>query len=152
MRTWDPFNELVELQKELNRALNTYLPDLASRGWPVGFLPGKSARAYPLINISEDKDNFYVEALAPGINTSSLEINVARKTLRISGEKMNLNDIKPEQIHRSERSGGKFIRSVELPVEVDSNGVKAKYSQGILTITLPKAEDAKPKRIAVDVQ
>lgn len=152
MRTWDSFSEMLALQRELNRAFNTYLPERAVNQWPVGFLPGKNARTYPLINICEDKDNYYVEALAPGIDTSTIDISVVRNTLRISGEKKDLKDINPEQVHRSERSAGKFIRSVELPVEVTASGVNAKYSQGILTITLPKAEETKPKRITVDVQ
>jgi HSP20 family protein len=73
-------------------------------------------------------------------------------TLSIAGEKRRVaGDVKPEAFHRSERATGKFVRHIELPVEVDENKVQADYKNGLLTVTLPKTERAKPKQIAVQV-
>jgi HSP20 family protein len=111
-----------------------------------------SPRATPLANVNEDKDNVYVEVLAPGIVPAAIEISVVRDTLRISGEKPPLSDkVKQEEFHRNERGYGKFTRVMTLPVEVDADKVTAQYKNGILLVTLPKAESAKPKQITVTV-
>ena len=79
-------------------------------------------------------------------------VSVVGNTLSIAGEKRRVaGDVKPEAFHRSERATGKFVRHIELPVEVDENKVQADYKHGLLTVTLPKAEKAKPKQIAVQV-
>ena len=151
--TWNPFRELESLRHEVERAFE----DFGSDNWPwlrsrSRFLPGRSTRAYPLVNVSDSKDALYVEALAPGVTPESLDITVHRNTLRIAGEKSALaTDIKPEAFHRSERGAGKFVRIVELPVEVDRDRITADYKNGVVLITLPKAEAAKPKQIAVHV-
>lgn len=153
MRRWlDPFKELELLRREMDelfRAFEEDFWDLPS--FRFSFLPGVSARSYPLINIAEDKDNLYIEALAPGVNPDTLEVSVLNNTVKIAGEKPAVKDVKPEAFHRNERSSGKFIRTVSLPVDVDTDKVKAEYKNGILLITLPKAESAKPKQITVNV-
>jgi len=147
----DTLREMEALRREIDRAfqnfgfMTTPLPRAA-------FLPGKSARRYPLINIHEDKDNIYVEALAPGVDPKSLNVSVIKNALTIAGEKPAVNGgIEPEAFHRNERSAGKFMRNIELPAEVDEKDVKADYKNGILVIKLPKAEEAKPKQINVNV-
>jgi len=149
--TWDALRELETLRRQIDRAFN----DFGTWNWPfsrVSFLPGVSARTYPLLNVSEDKDTIYVEALAPGLDPASLEIAVHQGQLRIAGEKPAIApDIKAEAFHRNERSAGRFVRTMTLPTDVDSDKVKAQYKNGLLLIALPKAEQAKPKQIAVDV-
>ena len=151
-RTWDPFREIETLRSQVERAFDEWG---TGRGWPfsrTAFLPGISARTYPLLNVSEDKDNVYIEALAPGLNPESLEVTVHQDILRLGGEKPPINpEVKPEAFHRNERSAGRFVRSLRLPVPVDNNQVKAEYKNGLLLITLPKAEEAKPKEITVSV-
>ncbi len=151
LRLWDPFRELDALRREVDRAFEDY----GAWKWPfsrTAFVPWVSARTYPLLNVGEDKDNLYVEALAPGLDPDSIEISVLRDTLRIAGQKAPLNpDIKPEAFHRSERGAGKFVRTLTLPVEVDSEKVSAQYKNGLLLLTLPKHERAKPKQITVAV-
>ena len=116
------------------------------------FLPGRLARAYPLINLHGDKDNLYVEAVAPGIDPESLNLTVVRNDLTISGEKKRLpGDIKPEMFHREERATGKFVRTITLPVEIDDDKISAEYKNGLILITMPKSEKAKPKQIQVQV-
>jgi len=154
--TWNPWREMEALRREVERAFENFeaRPGDGLRG-PV--LTERFARSYPFINLSEDKDNFYVEALAPGVNPDSLEISIgpARglgNTIRIAGEKQAIRmDVKPEAYHRNERQAGKFIRTVTLPVEVDGEKVSADYANGILTVKLAKAEAAKPKKIEVKV-
>ena len=118
----------------------------------TAFLPGRAARRYPLVNFSEDHDHIYIEALAPGVDPATIDLAVIRNVLTISGEKRrHPENIKPEAFHRSERAAGRFVRTIELPVEVDADRVKAEYKQGLLLVTLPKAEAAKPKQISVSV-
>jgi HSP20 family protein len=115
-------------------------------------LPGQAARRYPLLNLSEDREHVYVEALAPGLDSGSLDLTVIGNVLTITGEKRrHPADIKPEAFHRSERAAGKFVRTIELPVEVDAEHVEAEYKHGLLRVTLPKAAAAKPKQITVTV-
>jgi HSP20 family protein len=141
---------MEEMIEEMNRAFNTHLPGLRSAARPTAFLPGRAARMYPLININEDHDNFYVDALAPGIDPKKIDISVVRNRLTISGEKKGL-DVNQECIHRSERSAGRFVRTVELPMDVSSSGISARYKNGILTIIMPKSEEAKPRQISVEI-
>lgn len=147
--TWDPFRELQALRRDIDRAIGAQGNGSPARG---AFLPGRSARSYPLINLGEDKDNYYVEALAPGVDPQSFGINVLRNALTISGEKTHAGkDAKPESFHRNERAAGRFVRTVELPAEVDAAKVSADYRNGLLLVTLPKAEAAKPRKIEINV-
>jgi HSP20 family protein len=93
-----------------------------------------------------------VSALAPGLDIDSLELTVENDVLRIAGQKAPLSgDIKPERFHRRERGAGRFIRTLTLPAAVDADNVSAEFRNGLLTVTLPKSEAAKPRRIAVSV-
>ena len=151
MAEWNPWQTLEALRREIERVYD----ENGSRSEPsfrAAFLPGKAARRYPLINLYEDKEAVYVEALAPGVDPSTLEISVQGNTLSIAGEKRRVaGDVKPEAFHRSERATGKFVRHIQLPVEVDENKVRADYQHGLLNVTLPKVEKAKPKQITVQV-
>jgi HSP20 family protein len=151
MAEWNPWKGMEDLRREVNRAFE----DFGFRTEPfsrVAFLPGRGARRYPLINLYEDKDTMHVEALAPGVAPESLDLTVVGNLLTISGEKRRLSDdVKPEAFHRSERATGKFVRHVELPVEVDDNNVQAHYDNGLIIVTLSKAEKVKPRKIDVQV-
>lgn len=145
---WEPFREFDVLRREIDRAFET----VRGRGRRNAFLPGSNPRSYPLVNLSEDGDAVHVEALAPGIDPEKLQINVLRNQLTISGEKVaNDESVDRESYHRSERSSGRFTRSFTLPAQVDPDRVTAEYQAGILRLTLPKAEEAKPRQIAVKV-
>jgi HSP20 family protein len=152
-KTWDPFRELESLRREFDRIFGDYAGNGGSPYARAAFLPGRAARLYPMVNMREDRDHLYLEALAPGLDPGSVELTVHNNTLRIQGEKQAISaDIKPEQWHRSERSAGRFVRTLSLPVDVDSENVKAEYRNGLLHITLPKSEKAKPKQISVEVK
>jgi len=149
---WDPFTELDDLRREINRSFSRFgLDDWAFPFSRFSFLPGRAARAYPLINLSEDADRFYIEALAPGVDSKSLEVSVQDHELRIAGEKKGSDGVKPDAWHRAERAAGRFVRTISLPTEVDASKIEAHYRDGLLEIVLPKAEAAKPKMIDVKV-
>ena len=151
MAELNPWQTLEALRRELDRVFD----ETGTRNEPffrTAFLPGRAARRYPLTNLYEDKDAVYLEALAPGVDPSTLSLSVVGNTLSITGEKRRVaGDVKPEAFHRSERATGKFVRHLQLPVEVDENKVHADYKDGLLIVTLPKAEKAKPKQITVQV-
>jgi len=151
MADLNPWQTLEALRRELDRVFD----GTDTRNEPffrTAFLPGRAARRYPLINLYEDKDAVYLEALAPGVDPATLNLNVVGNTLSITGEKRRVaGDVKPEAFHRSERATGKFVRHLQLPVEVDEGKVRADYKDGLLIVTLPKAEKAKPKQITVQV-
>jgi|SRR5688572_14709804 HSP20 family protein len=149
--TWTSVNAMEALRRGIDQAFGT--TDIAHEPFARGaFLPGRAARRYPLINLSEDRDHVYVEALAPGVEVDSLALTVIRNVLSISGEKRRTPDtIPPEAFHRNERAAGKFVRTVDLPVEVDADQVTAAYQHGLLLVTLAKAAAAKPTQIPVTV-
>jgi HSP20 family protein len=151
MARWDPFDGMETLRNEIDQAFSRASPQFAPM-LRTAFLPGRGAREYPLINIYDDQDTVYLEALAPGAEPESFNISVAGETLTLSGEKRRAaGDIKPEAFHREERAAGKFVRSIDLPVDVDETKVKAEYKNGLLLINLPKSEKAKPRQISVQV-
>ena len=151
MATWDPFDGIDSLRREIDQAFERASPQLPPL-FRTAFLPGRAAREYPLINLYDDKEVVYVEALAPGADPASLNIAVSGDTLTLSGEKRrSAGDAKPEAFHREERAAGKFVRNIELPVEIDDGNVKAEYKNGLLLVTLPKAEKAKPRQVSVQV-
>lgn len=151
--SFDVFDEMERMRREIDRILGE--DRTSSWTFPysrISFLPGRAHRAYPLMNIGEDHDNFYVDALAPGLDRDTLSVSVTGDQLAISGEKKPLpKSVKPELVHRSERSAGKFSRTLSLSSGVDSGKVQAAYVDGVLRIVLPKMEAAKPKKIAVKV-
>ena len=151
MENGNRWNNMEALRGEIDRAFAQcgFRPEPF---FPTAFLPGRAARRYPLINLHEDRDTLHVEALAPGVEPGSLELSVVGHTLTISGEKQrHPADITPEAFHRSEREAGQFKRSIELPLEVDSSNVTADYRHGLLLVTLPKADRAKPQQIPVQI-
>lgn len=159
MSVWDPFfdfrdfreieQQVDALRREMDRA-RTGSAGARSR-LADAFLPGRSARRYPLVNLYDDKDNLYVEALAPGLDPNKLELTVQSGMLTLSGEKPAPAGVPSDAVHRSERSAGRFVRTVELPYAVEDAKAEARYQDGLLVVRLPRAESAKPKQINVRV-
>jgi len=136
----DPFGELNRLRREVDRLFNDFGTTTAEPFF---------SRAYPALNVSEDGENFYVRAELPGVSPEDLDVSVVEGSLVIRGERK----ISPEQegvnYHRREREGGVFRRILNLPERMDPAKVSAGLRNGILTVTLAKAEEAKPRKIGV---
>lgn len=150
-KRWNPWTEMDALRREIDRVFEGY--GQSPKRWQRSlFLPGRHARAYPLLNVSEDAEAVYVEALAPGLDIENLDLSITGNTLTLQGEKKPLQDVRPEQYHRNERAAGNFVRTLEINAEVDAEKVTAEYTNGVLLVTLPKSEKARPKQISVDVK
>jgi HSP20 family protein len=109
---------------------------------------GSIAGVFPPMNVSEDRDHYYVRALVPGIDAARLDVSVVNQTITVSGMRQSTEE-EGVSYHRKERDEGAFSRSVTLPALFDGTRVDAKYVDGILTLTLPKPEAAKPRRVTV---
>ena len=131
---WPSFGRLTDWQDELDRLFESPLA-----GWA------------PALEVHEDKDNFTVRVELPGLKREDIAVSLQDGALVISGERKEEKVSEGTEVHRQERIYGKFQRALTLPAPVASDKVKAAYRDGVLTISLPKAEEAKPKQIAVSV-
>lgn len=147
----DPLEEMENLRREIDRVFHVHQPRNLPR-FRSAFLPGRAARSYPLINVYEDAEAVYVEALAPGLDTNKLALSVQSGILTISGEKPALDVPDKAAFHRNERAAGSFKRVLDLKTEIDSAKVSAEYERGVLKITLPRHETAKPRQITINVK
>jgi HSP20 family protein len=103
------------------------------------------------VDVVENKDDFVVKASIPGINPDDLDVSYSDDTLTIKGEIKSENEYKEDQYHLRERRYGSFARSISLPTKIKGDAIDASYQNGVLTLRLPKAEEVKPKRIAIKV-
>ena len=108
-----------------------------------------TAGVFPLTNVTEDTENYYVRAELPGIKSGELDIQVTSEGISISGERKIAEEGNNVRYHRREREAGKFSRLINLPGKVDINKVEAFMENGILKVTIPKSEAAKPRQITV---
>jgi HSP20 family protein len=107
---------------------------------------------FPLVNILEDADNLYLTAELPGLTPEQLDISIKGETLTLKGQKTATDSEDNLNYHRKEREAGSFSRSLALPVKVKTEEVSAGFKNGILTVTLPKATEARAHQIAVQAQ
>jgi HSP20 family protein len=142
LKTWSPVDRLASLRDEMDR--------LFDFTWPTrdtGLFSGWS----PALDVHDEKDNLVVQVELPGMKKDEIDISLHDGVLTVTGERKSEREQKEGETFRSERYFGKFQRSITLPSQVDSGKVKAAYKDGVLTVSLPKAEAAKPKQIAVSV-
>jgi HSP20 family protein len=105
----------------------------------------------PSVDLYEEKDDIVVKAELPGLEKDNIEVNLSENRLTIKGEKKQEEEVKKENYYRSERSYGSFIRTLDLPREVQTDKVKAAFKNGVLEIRLPKTEEAKKKETKVKI-
>ena len=141
---WAPFNRLSSLRDEVNRLFDGSFPNLSR---DAGFFGGWA----PALDVHQDKDHVYLKVELPGMKKEDINISLHDGMLTISGERKMDEEATEGEVFRTERFFGKFHRSVSLPTSIDSGKVNAAYKDGILTVTLPKTEEAKPKQIEVNV-
>ena len=115
-------------------------------------LEEKMSHVYPYLNMEEDEDAFYVSVEIPGMKKEDIKISFQENVLTISGEKQEEKKKEGKSYHRIERNFGKFSRSVSIPSGVRLDKIGAEYENGVLYVTVPKAEEAKPKMIEVKVK
>ena len=137
---WDPFREMMTLRNWMDRWMDTPLNTLST--WqPVSWDLA--------LDVAETDDEFVVKASLPGIAPDDLEITYNNNMLTINGEVKEEKDVEEHRYHLRERRYGSFSRSISLPSTVKADAIEANYDAGVLTLHLPKAEEAKPKRIPV---
>ena len=144
LTAWTGFGRLTDLRDEIDRLFEAPLAELA-RGSHL--LSGWT----PALDMHEDKDNVYVRLELPGMKKEDIELSLHDGSLSIAGERKGEEQSKDAEVYRAERFFGRFQRTITLPTAVAVDKVKAHYADGVLTVTLPKAEEAKPKRIDVKV-
>ncbi|MGQ9515792.1 MAG: Hsp20/alpha crystallin family protein [Anaerolineae bacterium] len=138
---WQPFEELMSLRDAMDRLFEESIV------WPRSWL-APAAQNFA-VDIYETKDDVVVKASLPGAKPEDVEVSVVGDTLTIKGEVKEEKDIKEENYIRKERRYGSFCRSFTLPVSVNPDKATAEFENGVLTLTLPKAEEVKPKTIAI---
>jgi HSP20 family protein len=143
---FDPFRELASMQDRINRIFGEAYrrgdDDLTMRtDW------------VPAVDIFEnDQHEIVIKAEMPGLKKEDIDVSVENATLTLRGHRERETTVKEEQYHRIERAYGMFSRSFSLPQTIDASKVQAEYKDGILTLTLPKREEAKPRQVQVQIQ
>jgi len=142
---WDPFQDLLSIQDEMNQLFGRAM------GQPSGRQGSEaSTRMWaPALDISERKDAYLVTVELPGVKAEDLEITLEDGLLTIQGERHFAHDASEQQFHRVERRYGAFRRSITLPSRVRANEIEASFENGLLQVVVPKAEEAKPKKIEI---
>ena len=142
---WDPFRDLMTLQERMNemfeRTLRRRGPEeeegLAPRAWS------------PAVDIYETDEKMVIKTELPGLKKEDIDIEVRDNTLTLKGERKFEKEIKQENYHRVERAYGSFQRSFTLPSTIKQEAIEATFKDGILEVSLPKAEEAKPKKVEI---
>ena len=140
MGSFRPFEELNRIRRQMDRLMETFT-DRPS------FVPG--AGVFPAINLSENENSFFLRAELPGVKPEDLDIQATGRNLTISGERKLAPEDASARYHRREREGGRFSRVFAIPKEIDADRIEARMVNGVLTIKVPKAESAKPRRISI---
>ena len=142
---WNPYNDLVNMQKEMN--------DLFERSWGRARRePASFGSFIPPVDIRENKNEYVVQMDLPGIEQKDIFVGMEDGTLTIRGERKYEEEKKDESATTVERAFGTFIRSFSLPGTADAEKIAAAYKNGVLTVTIPKREEAKPRAIKVEVK
>lgn len=142
---WSPIRDMLNMQADMNRMFGTlfdrdsFETSLRSSAWG------------PAVDISETADSYEVSAELPGLTKDDVKISYEGGVVSIRGEKKQEKEDKGKNYHRLERSYGAFERSFRLPTHIEVNKIEAKFKDGVLTLHLPKAEEARPKEIPIKI-
>lgn len=141
----DPLREMFDLQRSINQLFDDSVGKSSRDGIALSTWT-------PAVDVYEDENSFLIKAELPEINKDDVKVNLHDNTLSISGERRFENEQKRDGYHRVERSYGEFYRSFTLPPNVNTDAINAQFKDGVLRLTLPKKEEAKPKQISVNVE
>ena len=140
---WNPANDFMNLQREVNRIFNGISPQ-AKRDEEY-----ESAVWSPRADVTENPDAYVLTFDLPGMSRDDVKLSFTENTLKVSGERKEEEDRSSATCHRVERVFGKFYRSFNFPTQVNAENIKANLENGVLSITVPKAEEVKPKEISI---
>jgi HSP20 family protein len=140
----DPFRDVTDIQGQMNRLFDSFL----GRPSPVAGLERTWA---PAVDMYESKDELVIAAELPGLIHKDIHLSITGDMLTIRGERQRPHEVMQDSYYRAERWWGKFERTLPLPIPVETGKVKASYRDGVLTVTLPKADAIKPKEIKIDL-
>ena len=143
---YNPLRELRSMQEQMNRLLNvSWNHDISGEDMKDGIWQ-------PAVDIYETADSIIIKAELPDVDQNDIDVRIEENTLTLKGERRHEDEVKKENYHRIERYFGTFQRSFSLPTTVDQENVAAICEKGVLTITLPKKEETKPKQINIKVK
>jgi len=145
---WEPFRDLVTIQDRMNRIFEDAFRGQGRASGEEDWLGGSWA---PPVDIYEHDGNLVLKAELPGIDPKDVDVRVENNVLTLRGERKFDGEVKRESCHRVERAYGTFSRSFTLPNVVDTQAIKAEFKDGVLRVTMPKREEAKPKQIQVQI-
>jgi HSP20 family protein len=143
---WEPAREMMTLREAMDRLFD----DAFTR--PLGHIGNGNHWSVPAVDMYQTDNEVVVKAALPGIKPEEVQINVTGEMLTIKGETRQKEDVKEKAYHIREQRWGMFERTIGLPTLVVADKAKANFENGVLTITLPKAEEAKPKTISIKVK
>jgi HSP20 family protein len=146
LRELAPFREFEKMKWDMDRFWDSFLEGGLRRKTEEG------GEWLPFLDVAETKNELVVKAEIPGMDPKDIDISLSDGVLTIKGEKRQEKEEKEADYHLVERSYGSFMRSVQLPKEVQSDKISASYKNGILRITLPKSEEAKKKEVKIKVE
>ncbi len=142
LTVWPTFGRLFNLRDELDRLFEAPFGEHSRTSQLLGVWN-------PAVDLYEDKENVIVKAELPGMKREDIQVSLQDGTLSISGERKNEEKVENAEVCRMERFVGRFQRTITLPSQVKGDKVNAQYKDGVLTVTLPKTEEAKPKQIEI---
>ncbi len=148
---WSPLREMEHGQRDMERLFSDFFDTFPRRWYHLRPGNGKHVAIAPNIEIYEKKDEFVVKAELPGVDKKDIELTINHDNLTLKGEVKKEEEVKEEKYYASERYYGNFKRTIALPHEIDSEKAKANYKNGLLEVILPRKEEAKPKKINVDL-
>jgi HSP20 family protein len=143
---WEPTRELHTIQQEMNRLFGTAFD--AQGGAGNGTSP---SRWIPAMDLVEQGDHFVLRADLPGVDENAVTVELEDNVLTISGERKSEHETRKDGYYRIERASGSFSRSLTLPEGIDPESIKASFEKGVLEVTVPKPEQRKPRRVAINV-
>jgi HSP20 family protein len=138
------FDELNRMRRQLDTMFNRY------EGGSPATRAAAAAGVFPLVNLTEDNDAYYLRAELPGIAAGDLSIESTDNNIAISGERKIPEAAQNARYHRREREAGRFSRVIALPCRINRDKIEARLSDGMLTVTVPKAEEEKPRKININ--
>ena len=148
-----PSDLALRWEREVDRMMDDFFGRRMRRWWPERWARSEDINfETPAVDLYEDKDDIVVKAELPGIDRDDVHVNLTDHTLTIQGEKKHDEEVKEENFYRCERSYGTFVRTLELPQDVQADKIKAAFKNGVLEVRMPKTAESKPKGISINVQ